>query len=238
MENPSSRSPWLLAYFAFCLVNIFAESQSLTWLIFTTKPALMVLLCLWFYGQTKANFTPFAKWILAGLFCSIFGDTFLMFVENAAGGELFFLLGLGSFLLTHLCYFIAFLRYSSDNQGLIQQRKWLLLPFVLFFLGNTYLLWPGVPADMKIPVVIYSIVIVLMAIGALHLRTKMAAKAWQILFAGVLLFVVSDTIIGVNKFVQPVPFARVLIMFFYLMGQYLIAAGSRRANLMRLISTY
>ena len=202
-KQTTTSQRWLLAYVLFCIVNIIAEYLQLTWLIFVTKPALMVLLCLWFYGQTKTNFTPFAKAILFGLFCSIFGDSFLMLVENDAGGELFFLLGLGSFLLTHICYFVAFLRYPSDNQGFISKHKWLIFPFLLFFLGNTYLLWPGVPIDMKIPVIIYSSVIVLMAISALHLRTKISTKAWQALFFGVLLFVVSDTILSLIHISSP-----------------------------------
>jgi uncharacterized membrane protein YhhN len=44
--------------------------------------------------------------------------------------------------------------------------------------------------------------------------------------AGVLLFVLSDSLIAANKFGQPVPYARVLIMSTYLLGQYFIARNA------------
>ncbi len=226
MKNNRNVLLWLFAIFS--LLNIIGELVEYIPLIFITKPMLMILLSLWFYLETKENPTRFARYILGGFVFSIFGDTFLMFIENGAGGEIFFLLGLGSFLITHLFYVAAFLEYQKTEIGFIAQNKWLFLPFAAFLLMNTAFLWDGIPMDMKIPVVIYSSAIVAMTMSCLNLKTKTLKTSFQILFSGVLLFLISDTLIGINKFHTKLSYARIMIMIPYLLGQYLIAKGAIR----------
>jgi len=224
MENKTNI--FFLLFGISVILNIIAEATQSVNLIFATKPLLMFFLSLAFYQNVRENFTIFHRLILGGLILSIFGDTFLMFNENGRGGELFFLLGLGSFLLTHLFYTAAFLKYSSAEKGFVQQNKWLFLPFALFLAANTVFLWKGISTDMKIPVFIYSSAIVAMTISCLNLKTKMSAHIFKIIFGGVLLFLISDSIIGINKFHTPLPYARLLIMIPYLVGQYFIAQGA------------
>jgi len=226
MKNNRNALLWLFGIF--CLVNVFAEAIQSVSLIFATKPLLMILLSLWFYLETKGHTQDFTRYILAGFIFSIFGDTFLMFNENEVGGEIFFLLGLGSFLVTHLFYVAAFYNYKKSEVGFIGQKKWLFLPFALFLILNTAFLWKGIPVDMKIPVVIYSSAIVAMTMSCLNLQTKISKETFQILFGGVLLFLISDTFIGINKFHTALPFARILIMIPYLLGQYFIGRGAVR----------
>lgn len=224
---------YLLLFVIFSLTNVFAEYFGPVWLIFMTKPALLTLLSLWFLVQAKANFTPYARLLLGGLIFSIFGDTFLMIKENGVGGELFFLLGLGSFLVTHLLYAKAFRHLGYEKTGLLTRRKILILPFLFFLIGNSLLLWKGIPGELKIPVLVYSSAITLMSLTCLNLQTKISPTAFKLLFCGVLLFVLSDTFIGINKFHTPLPQARVLIMLPYLTGQYLIAKGALHVILRR-----
>jgi len=212
----------------FSLVNIIAEARASINLIFVTKPALMILLSLWFYVQVKEKFNRFTRYILGGFIFSIFGDTLLMFNENGVGGDIFFLLGLGSFLVTHLFYIAAFLDYKKEEIGFVSRNKWLFLPFSIFLIMNTAFLWEGISIDMKIPVIIYSAAIVGMSMSCLNLKTKIPKEVFQILFGGVLLFLISDTFIGLNKFHTPLPFARILIMIPYLLGQYFIGKGAIR----------
>ena len=218
----------LLLFGIFSLVNIVAEATQSVNLIFATKPILMILLSLWFYLETRAKSVRFTRYILGGFILSIFGDTFLMFNENGVGGEIFFLLGLGSFLITHLFYVAAFLDYKKKVSGYVGQNKWLFLPFAIFLAMNTALLWEGIPIDMKIPVIVYSSAIVAMTMSCLNLKTKMSNQTFQILFGGVLLFLISDTFIGINKFHTALPASRILIMIPYLLGQYFIGRGAIR----------
>ena len=159
----------------------------------------------------------------------MFGDTFLMFVENEPPRPQFFLYGLGSFLFTHICYFLAFINYPSSKTGFVKKQPLWILPCILFFFANLYTLWSGIPAAMKIPVVVYSGAIVLMAIGALNLREKASTQVFQWIFVGAIFFVISDSLIGLNKFRGEdfqIPLVRLLIMGFYLSGQFLMAKGA------------
>ena len=90
---------------------------------------------------------------------------------------------------------------------------------------------------MKTPVVIYSLTIILMGIGALNLKYKAPDIVFYTVFTGAVLFIISDTIIGLNKFKSDdiqIPHVRLWIMGFYLMGQFFLAKGAslfRRSNL-------
>lgn len=218
----------LFLFFGLCIANLFFEFQFSKLGIFGTKPWLMTVLSLWFYLKTKDNFTAFHKFLLAGFIFSMFGDTLLMFVENEPRRPEFFLYGLGSFLITHICYLLAFLKFPSSKKGLIQRQPLWILPFILLFLGNIYTLWFGIPAIMKVPVVVYSLAIVLMAIGALNLKGKAENTVFKWIFIGAILFVISDSLIGLNKFRSDdfqIPLVRILIMSFYLSGQFCLAKG-------------
>lgn len=216
------------------VTNLIAEASQIRWLIYLSKPLLMTTLAAYFYMATKANFQKFEKYIFWGLLFSIAGDTFLMFVEGGSKGDLFFILGLGSFLVTHVFYLLAFLNYPSSEKGWIRQKPWLALPFLILFAFMMNFLWGGIPPDLKIPVVVYSATIITMALGASNLKTKMPNAAYQLLFLGAMLFVVSDSFIALNKFkaaeVQ-LPYPRLLIMLFYVSGQWLMVEGAKKACL-------
>lgn len=232
MNNNNLTTLWHRLFVGFSVVNIIGEAFRSVTVMFTTKPFLMVWLSLYLYQSTRHHPTRFAKFILWGIMLSIAGDTFLMFVENPPYIPTFFLFGLGSFLLAHLCYIFGFRQYNSAGKGLVEKHLWLILPFVGFWCLTNALMWAGTPNDMKIPVLIYSAVITAMALFCLNLNGKMPQPAWQTLFLGVLLFLFSDTIIGLNKFyfMGELAGARLLIMIPYILGQYFIAKGTIAAN--------
>jgi uncharacterized membrane protein YhhN len=206
--------------------NLLAIAMQSAWGIYLTKPLLLTSLSLWFYLQTRHRQTPFTRAMLAGLIFSIAGDTFLML--NREGAEQFFLYGLGSFLVAHLCYITAFLKYPYLKNGLVAKNIWLVLPFVLFLAWFSWFLWSSLPPVFKIPVVVYATVIVTMAVTCLNMKGRIAEKAFQLLFTGALLFVLSDSLIALTSFKYPdfseIP-ARLSIMITYLAGQCLIAKG-------------
>jgi uncharacterized membrane protein YhhN len=67
-----------------------------------------------------------------------------------------------------------------------------------------------------------------MALSALTLRHIVSKAAWNSLFSGALLFVMSDSLLAINKFVHPIPEAGFLIMSTYILAQYFIVQGSRK----------
>ena len=191
----------LLIFFTILVsINLYAEWSDWQQLIFFSKPLLLTTLSLYFFLATQKNPSTFRTSILGGLIFSIAGDVFLMFVENDPQSQQYFLFGLGSFLITHLCYLWAFLKFPSEEKGWLTKRPWVIMLFFLFLVGNMIFLWPDIPEAMRIPVVVYSMAIISMTMTCLNLANKIPTATFQFLFLGVLLFVLSDNIIALNKF--------------------------------------
>src|SRR6218665_1744899 len=92
-------------FFTLSLINIISGIIENEWLGYLTKPLLMITLGFFYFQHTRATLTKRDQLVLVALFFSCLGDTFLMFQKQ---NPLFFLLGLGSFLLAQVCYVILF----------------------------------------------------------------------------------------------------------------------------------
>ena len=99
--------------------------------------------------------------------------------------------------------------------------------YALFFGVMLDLLWPHVGA-LRLPVVIYALVLVVMG--------WQAAEQWWVLrdgsaflaMVGALLFMLSDAILALNKFRAPIPQHDLIIMTTYYGAQLLIAWSVQR----------
>jgi uncharacterized membrane protein YhhN len=228
-----SRNIFLLIFLVLVLLNLWAEYTFSRQLIFLTKPLLITTLGAWFFFETKDNDSLFRKLILLALVFSIGGDTLLMFVEGDPGRPHFFLFGLASFLVAHIFYLTAFVKYPSDKLGIVNRKKWWITIFAVYIAFFNYYLLPDVPKEMQVPVLVYSLAIMTMLIACLNLNGKVPVQTFWILFVGAFLFMISDTIIAINKFKNTdftIPFARIWIMSLYLLGQYLIVIASAQIN--------
>lgn len=219
-----AQSLFLILFGGAALVNLWSEMTSSQLGIYLSKPLLMTFLGLFFISATGLK-TIFSRQILAGLAFSLAGDTLLMF--NAPGREQFFLFGLGAFLVAHLCYIFAFLGFRKEVSGAFRGQPFLALPFFAFLAGFLAYLWPGIPADLKIPVAVYSTVIIAMSMSCFNLRPKIEARTFFLLFTGVVFFIISDSLIALSKFQSSEWMhsqMRLFIMITYLVAQYLIAS--------------
>lgn len=131
-----------------------------------------------------------------------------------------FLAGLGLFLLAHLAYAAGFTR---DAPALHAGRG---IPFLLVFLalGSTFAMSAG---DLGIPVAVYALVICLMGWRAAA-RLRSGDVATRLGLVGVGLFVLSDSLIAVDRFVSPLPWRGLWILGTYWSAQALIAASVTR----------
>jgi uncharacterized membrane protein YhhN len=161
-----------------------------------------------------------SKWILAALLFSLLGDVVLMFQEK---NSIFFLLGLSAFLIAHIFYIIFFHKVRVKEN--VKSNPWLLVVVVIYYAALINLLSPYL-ADMKIPVLIYGVVISFMFMLAMHMLFIKNKQAGQWMMAGALLFVMSDSILAINKFYQPFEVAGVLIMLTYGLAQFFIVHGA------------
>ncbi len=131
---------------------------------------------------------------------------------------------------THsLLYFatgIAFFTTKGPNI-LFFKKIYLAIPVILFGVVLLWYLSDGM-GDMKIPVTLYCIVILTMLLAAINRKSKVNRQSYQYGLLGALLFVLSDTMIAINKFEEPFELARMAIMTAYITAQYFIAMGCLR----------
>lgn len=174
------------------------------------------------YAWGRGHDTPaLRRWVLAGLVASLAGDIALLWPQQG------FLPGLVSFLLAHLAYLWAFTR--------VRQLAADVLPFVAYAAvagGILALLWPGVPAALRVPVVAYVACLAAMAAQAAVLWRAGAPRAATLALGGAL-FVASDALLATNKFAGPLPWASLWILSTYWSAQWCIAswlAGSSSAG--------
>lgn len=191
---------------------------------FFSKPLILIGLILYFYQITKPiASTLLTKSVLAALVFSWIGDVLLMWPN-------LFVFGLGSFLTAHICYIIGF-KVAQKNPEKIESINFLKLfaynlPIYLAAAFLYYLIYPNLGA-LKIPVILYIVVIVSMLSTARDRFGKVhPASFWQV-FIGGSLFFISDGIIAVSRFYHDFPEAGILIMGTYAVGQLLIVMGIR-----------
>jgi uncharacterized membrane protein YhhN len=217
------KSSTYLILFVFIVVAHLAGIMSKVRLLeYITKPMMVVLIGLYFLFRTGTIFSPIKKWILAALFFSWTGDVLLLFQQN---DSLFFLLGLSSFLIAHIFYIIFFHRVRIKEN--VKGNVWFLLIVVIYYAALIILLSPYL-GDMKLPVRIYGLVISFMFMLAMHMLFIKNKKAGQWMMTGALLFVISDSVLAINKFYRPFEMAGVTIMLTYALAQLFIAEGAIR----------
>ncbi len=150
------------------------------------------------------------KLLFAGMLLSGAGDIILD-VDRVG----LFIPGLVAFLLAHLCYIAAFaveLRFEPVR----------LLPLAGLLAYALVIGWflKDIPGDKLVPVMAYLVIITLMAMGSFLLREP----SWLVSI-GAIAFMVSDTIIAVNKFLQPIPQSTLINVSIYYVAQCMIVTG-------------
>jgi uncharacterized membrane protein YhhN len=221
----------LIACLIFAVLEWFFEVKEIKLGIYLTKPAMMILLIswVWFYAGVPQLMTGIESssviWFIIGLIFCLGGDVFLMFPGQ------FFLLGLISFLLGHICYIIGFgipIPTSGDEMAAI-----LITVFLLFLAGWVYVrLAAGMQVlgmkNMRIPVLFYTVVITIMLYSALM---TLFNDYWNfyssiLVSVGAILFLVSDIMNAWARFVNRIPNHRLWIMSTYHLAQLCIAIGA------------
>lgn len=215
---------WLYIFLLASVADMAFLVQGQTQLRYFSKPLIVTGLLLYFLHNTQGiGGSVLRKSVSAALVFSIIGDTLLLFPS-------LFLYGLGAFLMTHICYIIAFKLTQNHVFNPLEVnfvRTFLLNLPIYLGAAFVYFLIRGNLQELQIPVIVYLMAIVMMASMARERfgRTN-AASFWQVLI-GALLFVISDAILALNRFHQPIADAGLLIMGTYMMAQLLILMGIR-----------
>lgn len=210
----------VLSFWLLVCIDLLALITGEDWLHTMLKPLLIPALMLLLLGATEHQF-PYRTLILTGLFFSWLGDVFLLLESY---NSYLFIAGLSSFLITHLCYIVYFLLIKSGADSLIKKQPLYILLTLGYGVTLVWLLFPFL-GDLKVPVMLYAAVICTMLLCSLHIFQKVAVPANRYFILGASLFVLSDSLLAINKFYQPLAFAATLVMLTYCAAQYFIVLG-------------
>jgi uncharacterized membrane protein YhhN len=187
-----------------------------------TKPTVMIFMIAWFWQCT--SFRGFTFWFGLALIFSLLGDVFLMCPPS------FFMAGLFSFLLGHICYIIGFnLTTLAGDIGL-----WITGALIGIFMINMLRYYLAalknrlVSKRVRAGVVTYILTIHVMIFSAL---TTFWQPEWAFVNAllvstGALLFGISDSMLAYERFIKRIPNAHVWIMMTYHLAQVFIISGA------------
>jgi uncharacterized membrane protein YhhN len=201
------------------IINVVAVTVNLEFVNLLSKPLIMVSLVGYYWTQAAKSDYLF---ITAMLFCWA-GDVLLMYQQ----AEIFFMLGLTSFLIGHVLYIFAYRKFrfrESINLLLPTQKIRYALPIILAGTGLVTVLYPFL-GGLKVPVMIYALVITIMTLQALFRFGFTNTRSFALILIGALLFMTSDSLLAINKFMTPLPFASLCIMATYIAAQFLIVEG-------------
>ena len=87
-----------------------------------------------------------------------------------------------------------------------------------------YTLFPNL-GELKIPVFVYTGVIVTMVIFALNRIGSVNQSSFRLVYYGAIIFMISDLTLAINKFLTPIDYAGVYIMGTYILAQGMIVSG-------------
>jgi uncharacterized membrane protein YhhN len=198
------------------IINLWAETRNIEVLRYYSKPLLMPLLAFYYWIMVpETNFL-----VLAALWVAFVGDVLLMFPEK----KTFFILGLLAFLACQFCYLIFFALASSFPYG-IPPLFW---SVSLAYAGAGIFIYMKLKKnleDMKVPVIIYMVVILTMGFVCAARYFTSSGSAYWLPLVGSTLFILSDTILAWDRFRKPVPYRGLFVMSTYIAAQVLIVLG-------------
>jgi uncharacterized membrane protein YhhN len=214
----------LKTYIGFCLIYLSILFLNIQGFDLYLKPLILPILMV--IVTFSENF-PTKKILLTALLFSWIGDIILLFSDK---GELYFIFGLVSFLVSHLVYIVLFNKQQTIRENDNKVQFWLGVFLILgYFTFMIFTLFPKL-GPLKIPVLVYAIVITTMLFFAFKGSLKWSIPANKYIFIGAIVFVSSDSVLAFNKFYTPIEHASFYIMATYCLAQYLIVKGILKLN--------
>lgn len=174
---------------------------------FVAKPAVLLAIIAT-AALIPSNVPEVKALVIAGLVLGLVGDVLLMLEGKFVAGALAFLLG-------HLCYIAGFLQIPHDSEGLAFAAVLVVAALVAF--GRCIV----AGAYRRRHVLGYVVGMYMVSLGIMAVLGIGSQSV--LLQIGVLLFAISDTLLGWGRFVGSAPGGRVLVHMTYHVGQLLIA---------------
>jgi len=213
-----SEKSFSILYIILLTLEIATSSiESLANLNYIAKPLLLISLIFFFWKKSSHLDHKLRRMIFFALGFSLLGDFLLMFVNQSAN---FFIGGLIAFLIAHIFYVLVFLKQRNRSKNPFLFIGFVLLYGMLLF----YFLKDGL-GDMLLPVILYMVIILSMSSTAFLRQGYVVKNSFFLVFIGAILFMISDSILALNKFYQPLAFTNFSIIFTYAFAQLFIVFG-------------
>lgn len=204
-------------YFLVGALNLLAQITASSALNIYTKPLLMPLLIYIVYLRVAGTVT-LPRLLLAGaLIFSWAGDLFLMYGHESS----YFLGGLGAFLIAQILYILIL------NKSVDQKQVFLIKPLIPVILYGILLLSVLIPnaGNLVMPIVLYAVCLLGMVGSALLRQGRTIKESFKWALIGAILFVLSDSLIAMDKFVLDLPYGSSFVMTTYILAQYYLVKG-------------
>src|SRR5215204_5212447 len=215
---------FLTIYFLALAVEIFANLAGAPLLQYFSKPSLMLILLVYYILNTRKTDSSLKYLIILALVFAWLGDVLLLIDKHS---KTFFVYGLSAFLIAHIFYIFYFWKIRRANKIEKFPNPLIFLAVAAYSLSLFGFIAPNVK-NLLLPVGIYALVISTMLAASLAAFDFGKQNFGKISVAGTLLFIVSDSILAINRFAAPFELAPVFVMATYALAQLLITEGSLR----------
>jgi len=210
---------FLALFFIVSIAEILAVSAGWMEVHYVAKSLIMLSLI----GYYLSTVPKRKGYMVRAMFFCWAGDVVLLMQNDA---EFYFMIGLFAFLVGHLLYIYAYRQVQWEDAPPISLQKKFLMALPVYMLAGVLLivLYPGL-GSLLVPVLMYSLVLAVMVQTALYRYGRTGPDSYGLVVAGAALFMLSDSLLAINKFYSPFSGAASVIMLTYILGQYLIVEG-------------
>ncbi len=207
---------WLLLFWAFVFAGLtvltYYKGPRLLYLAF--RPLTMAVIIGLVVEAGRSASPAYRIAVGAGLAASLVGDLFMMPRRKR------FTEGLAAFLVAQACYAFAFQTGIRFAVHPVTALSLLVYGAVLFAILSPAL------KRMRVPVLVYILAISAMALNAMERYSQLGDPAALAACAGAFLFLASDSVLAVDRFVRPFRAAQAVILSTYFAAQVLIALST------------
>ncbi len=222
------QSTFGLYYLLLGIVFIVLEHLNFFYPSVISKILIIPSLILFYHTEVRKKYNPFHRLVLTGLILSFTGDLAFYFGSNERdiffSERSFIFMGFFSFLITLIIYSIAF-NLEKGRHTIFRQRIFILIMLLGYGGLILWLLYNQIPDDLRTLIILYTVIIHIMVASALNRFGKVNGVSYMLVAIGAVLFLLSSSLLGINRFYERFDFARITIMATFIAAQYLIAIG-------------
>jgi uncharacterized membrane protein YhhN len=181
------------------LLYVLGDYLKNNFLRYTFKPLSTIIIIVFTVFQNPEISELYKYLIITGFIFSLAGDIFIMLPNDK------FIQGIGSFFIAHIIFIIAF----ANDVGLSFNWLWL-IPLLVYAGIFLKFIFPKT-GELKIPVIVYTIVIIVFLWQAIGRCCITNNNSGTYALIGAILFVVSDSILAYTRFLKEYKVSSLLI---------------------------